>query len=121
MSRPTISLLMQDIIELETYAKSGKATEFVMKALEESDFIEASFKGRETSRIWDKIITSIDDDLRETLYNSLSGKISKLAMHVYANFPVQKLISLAKSDEMVGYFLFYRLFRLRIFTMNLCR
>lgn len=103
MSRPTISLLMQDIIELENYIKSGKVVEFVMKSIEDPDFIEASFKGRESSRVWEKIIITINDDLRETLYNSLSNKVSELSTHVYANFPIQKLVCLAKSDEMVRF------------------
>uniref|UniRef100_A0A914CRP9 Nucleolar protein 9 n=1 Tax=Acrobeloides nanus TaxID=290746 RepID=A0A914CRP9_9BILA len=101
MSRPTISLLMQDIIHLDSHVRSGKVAEFVMKSLESPDFIEKSFQGRETSRIWERIIMAIDDDTRETLYNALSGQVTTLATHVYAHFPMAKLISVANSEEMV--------------------
>lgn len=109
MSRPTISLLMQDIIQLDSHVKSGKVAEFVMKSLESPDFIEKSFQGRETSRIWERIIMAIDDDTRETLYNALSGQVTTLATHVYAHFPMAKLISVANSEEMVRNCAYFRI------------
>ncbi|KAH7700028.1 hypothetical protein AAVH_32856, partial [Aphelenchoides avenae] len=102
IGRPTVSLLVQDFAEMDACLKCGQCRQFVIKALENPDEIEEWWKDKEASRVWEKLVSGIDEDLRQTLFASaLSGRLRDLAAHKYANYPLQRMISLSKSEESV--------------------
>uniref|UniRef100_A0A915PTG7 PUM-HD domain-containing protein n=1 Tax=Setaria digitata TaxID=48799 RepID=A0A915PTG7_9BILA len=98
----SVSLVLQDVIECDSLIQTGFLRRFVEAACEEPNAVREQWKGKFASRLWDIIVQKADEDLRQRLYHAvLEGRLFNLSLHMFANFPIQKYILSAKSDELV--------------------
>ncbi|KAI6208976.1 hypothetical protein M3Y96_00171900 [Aphelenchoides besseyi] len=94
---PSCSLILQDLAAIEKTAKTGAVREFVVRFLAEED-VEKSWSLAESSRFWEAVLWIVDDELRETIFNSLEDRLQEFASHSHANFPLQTLLRESKSE-----------------------
>ncbi|KAI6204473.1 hypothetical protein M3Y94_00678200 [Aphelenchoides besseyi] len=71
---PSCSLILQDLAAIEKTAKTGAVREFVVRFLAEED-VEKSWSSAESSRFWEAVLGVVDDELRETIFNSLEDRL----------------------------------------------
>lgn len=145
MDEPVVSILMQELIEVEMAVRGKKAHEFVEKALSEVegadgdsngllntcvffsvDIVLRSWRQQHASRVWENLIRVMDEETRQRyaclfcfsekfpalcsysychlrFYMSvLSSHLRELALHNFANYPLQVFLKSVKSLELVG-------------------
>ncbi|KAI6223793.1 Nucleolar protein 9 [Aphelenchoides fujianensis] len=111
---PSISLVLQDMAAVEKCAKTGRCRDFVVRFLSADDEqpkaeggvatsspLIRSWEQRDASRVWEALIGLLDEDLRETLFDTAAAdeqRFLALATQPHANFPLQSLLKEATSE-----------------------
>ncbi|VDK59119.1 unnamed protein product [Anisakis simplex] len=103
INREAVSLLMQELIEYDWFARTSKTTEMILKCLGDSEgSVLLQWQGKQSSRVWEVLVKRTSEDARQSLYSSvLNGKLLELSLHSFANFVVGAFISSAKSEELI--------------------
>ncbi|CAJ0579918.1 unnamed protein product, partial [Mesorhabditis spiculigera] len=100
-----IALLIQEGIACEAAHSRVKLIDqfidaAITKAGDDQTQITKEWEGRNSSRVWEKLVDSCSEDAKLRVWMTISGSASKLAQHQSANFALQKLIRSVRSLEL---------------------
>ncbi|VDM95585.1 unnamed protein product [Thelazia callipaeda] len=103
LDEESVSLVLQDVVECNSVFRTEHLQNFIEAGCKDSMLILQQWKGKQASHLWEIIVQKTNEDLRQKLYHSvLNSKLFDLSIHGFANFPVQKYIMSAKSDELIA-------------------
>ncbi|KAF8374521.1 hypothetical protein PRIPAC_80950 [Pristionchus pacificus] len=106
LDNSTVSLVVQSALSGDEAVKGKAATRMAQGVIEKIDVNEdafiASLKGKNSSRVWEKVISLCDEQSRLQLWQMCVGgsKVAELAKDNAAFFFIQTLIKNTKGEEL---------------------
>ncbi|PAV62689.1 hypothetical protein WR25_20418 [Diploscapter pachys] len=105
---PVCSLLIQEVVECNRISKGNKHRKFLGQILEsmqkedaDGDLIVKQWEGKNSSRIWDALVTELDENDASQIWMSIiQPKFDRLSLHPSANFVLQRFIEGSHSFDL---------------------
>ena len=111
------SCLIQDFAKIDKAGRCRQVNTLIERCLNDSEYgghnlllsnisfsriVVEQWKDKQASRAWEQLVQCADEDSIDRLFRgALASALVDLATHRYANFPLQKLLVVLKSDELV--------------------